>query len=381
MTAAVSPSPTTEARTSIMLLPHPVGPGGAGSRIRSHYLSRAILAEFPRAIVVHRSRDVGAVFERGPLNRCSGLVAQSLRRIPTPVFLEGLPSSPALARALMALLKSSRRATRLVLDLHDDVLLKGEFVPPTQLTAPNGYRELRDFMLRSCDVAFFPSKSMLTYFARRLELDQARLCVLPNASDPSHFRVAPIPEAKVIGLVSGLAPGRGLKLLLESFRMVLREEPHAVLRIAIPGQRDPEFHNVGRWTDGGALPNVEFVPGVTYSAVPDFLSTCRLTVIPHPRNVYMDFATPIKLFDTMAAARPCVSTDCTETAAIMRSEDAGIAVEASPRAFSEAILWMLRERDQATRMGLNGRRAIMREHNWNSRGALLCQTMRSLTTT
>jgi glycosyltransferase involved in cell wall biosynthesis len=110
---------------------------------------------------------------------------------------------------------------------------------------------------------------------------------------------------------------------------------------------------------------IEFVTGVNFQTVPQFLQSVRICTIPHPRKIYYDFALPIKLFDYMAAQRPILATSNTEQARLLERTGAGLVVEPSPAAFAKGAAVLLDNLDLCERMGAAGRSAVERNCNWS----------------
>jgi hypothetical protein len=155
-----------------------------GSQIRSNYLSRALLAEYPESLVLQRTHNLRGKLAFAKVGTAAELASLVSRRITIPVFLESVPTSRWAIRAMKISEASFRRAAALALDLHDDAILQAQLVAQSSLKAAEPYRQLRDRHLRSCNVVFFPSSSMLEHFAEELSLDRSHLKPLLNASDP-----------------------------------------------------------------------------------------------------------------------------------------------------------------------------------------------------
>jgi glycosyltransferase involved in cell wall biosynthesis len=119
-------------------------------------------------------------------------------------------------------------------------------------------------------------------------------------------------------------------------------------------------------------PRVDFLGGVSHeraiAAIRD--SVCGL-VIDHPISNYLD-SYSTKMFEYMACAVPVVCSNFPLWARLVGDADCGIAVDPlDPRAAAAAIEKLLRDPDEARRLGANGRRAILERYNWENEFAKL----------
>lgn len=185
-----------------------------------------------------------------------------------------------------------------------------------------------------------------------------KVVLVPNASNPNFFRPTPLPTKKkqVILLVSAYAPMRGIDVLVDAFRIILKRRKDVILKLV--GYNMPlKFQSK----------NVIVERNKFYRHMPEIYSDSDVCVIPHKRNAYMDMALPIKLFDSMAASRPVVVTDCLEMSKLVEREKCGISSSCNPTSLSESIDYVLSNRTIAEEMGLKGREAIEKRHSWQHR--------------
>jgi glycosyltransferase involved in cell wall biosynthesis len=87
--------------------------------------------------------------------------------------------------------------------------------------------------------------------------------------------------------------------------------------------------------------------------------------VPHPPGAYMDVATPVKLFDSMAAGRPVVVTPRLEAAQIVTTHRAGlVAASDDVDDVAGAIAWLLQDRALREELGANARRCAVEQFDW-----------------
>ncbi|MEW6581799.1 MAG: glycosyltransferase [Actinomycetota bacterium] len=176
----------------------------------------------------------------------------------------------------------------------------------------------------------------------------ARAVSVANYPRAATFPDPGAPEGPIALYVGGLAPRRGLTLMLEAFPLVRAAVPGARLWLAGPG-------------DPGELPEgVEHLGVVDHSAVPGLLSRAAVAWVPLQRHGNYDRAVPTKLVEAMAAGRPVVASDLPRMAALVRGTGCGLVVPAGdPEAHAAALTRLLSHEGDATRMGAAGRRAFL----------------------
>ena len=286
-----------------------------------------------------------------------------------PARLASTELVPALA---LRLLRGSVQAE--VLDLHDQPRLQAEAlgVPP----AAGRGRDLDRLFDRN--VAAFarlvvPSRS----FVDLCRLPADRVVVVTNGTDCEQIVPRPAPPEPVVAMVSGAAPGRGIELLLGAMARVRAEIPAATLRLALTatGPASGQYLRALAMNLRDRDPWVSLAE-VDYRGLGAFLGEAAVMVIPHPANPYFDVATPVKLFDSMAAGRPLAVTPRHETRNIVEGCRAGVvAASDTPDDLAEAILTLLRSGALRDEMGANGRRWALERYDWRVMSAGLADAI------
>ena len=85
----------------------------------------------------------------------------------------------------------------------------------------------------------------------------------------------------------------------------------------------------------------------------------------HPIINYMD-ALPVKMFEYMAAEIPVITSDIPLWKDIVESNECGIAVNPmNPKEIADAISYIINNPNEASKMGKNGRLAVINKFNWS----------------
>ena len=186
------------------------------------------------------------------------------------------------------------------------------------------------------------------------DLSKKDVIFVSNGANHNFFKKTPLPVSgkKTILCVTGYAPNRGIETLVEAFKLLGDSENN---ELKLVGYNMPTTFNSN---------NIIVEKDKFYSDMPDIFSRAYLSIIPHKKNPYMDSALPLKLFDSMASARPIVVTNCEEMAGLVLKEKCGLVVDDSAKSIAYAIKYLLESPDESMKMGLNGRDAIEKRYSW-----------------
>lgn len=291
-----------------------------------------------------------------------GMVAAASGLWRRPVRLASTQLLPGIARSA---LRGPVRAA--VIDLHDHPGYQAESLGID--LAAGRRRDLDREFAANADAferLLVPSAS----FAELCRLPADRVIVAVNGTDTSQIRQHPPAKGRVVAMASGAAPGRGIELLIAAMAGVRDEAPGATLRLALTATGPDSARYLRELSAGHQEPWLSLA-NVPYGGLDAFLADAAVLVIPHPAGAYMDVATPVKLFDSMAAGRPLAVTPRTETRDIVDRSQAGL-VAASDRAedLAEVIVKLLADDALRTTLGDQARRAAVERYDWRvvSRG-------------
>lgn len=160
---------------------------------------------------------------------------------------------------------------------------------------------------------------------------------------------------------------RGSYQLLEAMRLLVCDFPDlkCILLGAYVYGSEEKYRQAIR--AAGIEENFDLLGVVPYDQVPAYIAVSRVGLILfQPGLVNHTLAMPHKMFDYMREGKPVVAPDfAVEVAHILREADGGILVDVTnPRAIAEAIARLLRDPEEARRLGSNGRRIVETKYNW-----------------
>jgi glycosyltransferase involved in cell wall biosynthesis len=324
--------------------------GTTGSSLRAMHL--------PRALIERTAGQVVAAYGRRgiPSLALSIALRSRLWRRPLHVASSRLWPVPALT-----MLRGGVGGQ--LLDLHDHPRLQMEALGIG--LGVQRRRQLDDLVERNIE-AFERLAVPSASFARLCALPEERVIIATNGSDTDRITPQPWRDEPVIALVSGAAPGRGIELLVEAAARLHARDPGVRLRLALSPTGPGSARYLAQLRGALAGRDWASIEEVPYQRLAAFLGGAWVLVIPHPPGPYHDVATPVKLFDGMAAGRPTVVTPRLEMASIVRSADAGLVADDGADALEAAIARLLDDEGERRRLAGNARRAAERDFDWRA---------------
>jgi len=189
--------------------------------------------------------------------------------------------------------------------------------------------------------------------------------VIPNGANVSLF--SPAARSARVGLTDrytvffgALAPWQGLDVLL---RAVEDREwpPNLPLLVAGTGK---ERALVERTGSRNRL--IRYLGVVPYRKLPSIVAGAAASFV---TTVGQRAASPLKLYESMAAGVPVIVTNVPFQAEIVQKHHCGIIVDPEPSAIASAVKYLIGNPDIARSMGQRGRQAAVKEYSWNRRAS------------
>src|SRR5688572_18681899 len=219
------------------------------------------------------------------------------------------------------------------------------------------------------------SPRLKEHLKTKWNIDESKLTILPCAADVEAFNPRYNSETvrKSLGLttepvvmwVGGFYPWHDLSLLLESFVWILQQRPDA--RLVLVGDGQTRSSVVDIVTRNGLRHAVIMTGAIAHSQVPDMLSIADVAVVPSaPITASLGgTGTPLKLFEYMAAGKAIVATAQDQAAEVIQDGHNGLLVEAgNVNRFAEAILRLLNDPVERSRLGQNARQRATELYSW-----------------
>ena len=328
---------------------------GRERRVPFPWSDRAMVTQLEDGIFeMHCHLVLEPVFHQRPLwpaeaELISGQILDLLRRMGSrqQIIIEGFPVWTGVARGLQMAL-----GAQLIYDCHD--LIDGFPNVGEDLLALEGTA------MANSDVVLFSADWLMNEQLRRHPQLQQKSLLLRNAVDPQFFLPGRSncgnarPRIGYVGSISGWFNQEWLSF-------------------AAAARPDWEFTIIGPCSDDfdrgslGNCENVVFGGEVPYAAVPHWLSTFDVAIIPFRIEPLTLGTNPIKLYEYFACGLPVVSSHLPE----VERYGAHVYLAASPAEFVARIEQALNEDNAEAR---SGRRKIAEAETWDERCRTLLET-------
>jgi glycosyltransferase involved in cell wall biosynthesis len=185
---------------------------------------------------------------------------------------------------------------------------------------------------------------------------ESKTHVIPIGINTAAFTPSPLPDTKSILLIN---PSRhkGVFVLLEAFRSVLREIPDCKLVLA---GKSPELDKVKQVASQlGILPNVVFRGAYKRDEVPTIMRECTVFCVP-------SFGEPFGqvTLEAMACGRPVVGTDAGGSRYLINERGGRKVAVGDADALAQSLIEVLENPVLARAMGAHNRHIAETEYAW-----------------
>jgi glycosyltransferase involved in cell wall biosynthesis len=174
---------------------------------------------------------------------------------------------------------------------------------------------------------------------------------------------------------------RGSYQLLDAMKIIVQEVPDVKCIIVgeyVYGDEQEYKDAIGAAGLSDAMDVYGWIP---FDEVPAYVAVSRVGLILfQPIGLSHTYGMPHKMFDYMREEIPQVAPDfAIEVAQVVREADCGVLVDVtSPEEIAEAIVGLLKDPDEARRLGRNGRRIVETKYNWEQDEKKLLEVFASL---
>jgi glycosyltransferase involved in cell wall biosynthesis len=175
------------------------------------------------------------------------------------------------------------------------------------------------------------------------------------------------PDACVIAYTGLTFAYHGVDLLVDAFAIAQQALPTATL--VLVGGRDGERAAIAaQAARAGIATNIRIVPPRPVADIPTYLAAADMLVIPD--TVTKASASPLKLFEYAAMARPIVATDLPALREILPPQAARYVTPGDPAATAAGIVWVATHPEEAAMMATRAAHAIA-VHTYRNRAAAI----------
>jgi glycosyltransferase involved in cell wall biosynthesis len=219
------------------------------------------------------------------------------------------------------------------------------------------------------DHVFAVSTPLRDYLVREYHLPDTHVTVLPNGANPKTFHPNVSSERVrarygldgrvVVGFVGILRPWHGVEMLIDAIAALCRQWPDLHLLIVGDGPIQQELeHRAERMQ---VRDRMTFTGRVAHDEVREHVAAMDVAV--SPRATF--YASPMKLLEYMALAKPVVAPDLANIRDILEHGVTGLLFEPERvEDLTSQLRRLLQDRDLRHGLGMEARRRIESRFNW-----------------
>jgi glycosyltransferase involved in cell wall biosynthesis len=217
-------------------------------------------------------------------------------------------------------------------------------------------------------------------------LPAEKLALIPNGADTDLFRFDPEGrtrvrttlgvEDKFVALYAGIhGLAQGMESLVEAARLLRRRED---IRLVFIGE-GPKKALVAQLKEMFDLDNLMLLPEVPVEEMPAYLSAADCSIVPLKDDPVFHGALPSKMFEAWACSRPVVLSVAGEAVEALKRAGGGvIARPEDPVQIAASIEYLEAHRQEAERMGLQGRQAVEARYSRREQARQLEEVLRNV---
>jgi len=174
---------------------------------------------------------------------------------------------------------------------------------------------------------------------------------------------------KVIIIVCCGARWHGLNQLISAAKIVTATEQNTIFIVVGGGDHFQEYKE--KVDSLGMRDKFIFTGVVDYARVPEFINLADVAVAPYNSILHKTgnqrefFASPLKVFEYMACAKPVIITEVANKNNIIKHRQSGIVVKTdSPQELADAIKELIRNQPLCFEFGKNALKYALEKYSW-----------------
>lgn len=190
-----------------------------------------------------------------------------------------------------------------------------------------------------------------------------RTIFISNGVDvASYYGQRKLPPNPTLVYVGSISEWAGIDIVLEAMPQLIKKFSGITLKVCGVGPKRPEYERYLK--DKGLEEHVSFLGKLPYDELPNQLLSSHVGIAMLRPQRFSVFASPLKIFEYMAAGLPIVATDVGETRRIISESGAGICVGWNLNEFVDAVEKLLIDRKLWLKCHENGLRYV-KKYDWN----------------
>jgi glycosyltransferase involved in cell wall biosynthesis len=336
------------------------------NRFETETLGKAIIHRRPMSTFIYKS-SVGCLKFPFYFNFWRTFVFDLLKKEKfDAIHIHDLPLSTIGAEA------KKKFNLSLVIDLHENWPALLKYAPHTHtfmgrlLSSDKQWTEYEKTMLPEADLIVTIVEEARDRVAL-LGIDKSRICIVSNTANIENIPELILKERNndfTVFYGGGLNRHRGLQVVFEAIRLLKEKNININLNIVGSGsyRKDLEAKAATLHIES----NVRFFGQKPFDEMMGLLADTDAAIIPHLRTENNDASSPNKLYQYMYMKKPVISSDCISLKRIIGETDSGfIYRNDSPEELASLLEKLKGKPALLKEKGINGRKAVLSEYNWD----------------
>ena len=227
---------------------------------------------------------------------------------------------------------------------------------------------------RLADLLLPVTGQIAAWIKKKYHLSNDKLLVIPNGVNLNRFSPKPYQEAKnryripakfrVVLSLGSLFPWVGIETLLTAAPSILKIYPDTLF--VIGSGEEPYLSNLKKAaSQAGLKDRFWFFGFIPWDEASWFISTADICIAPFIFKNTRSGISSLRVFSYLACARPVVGSDIPGLGDLLEKERIGVSFPMeNPEALTNAVVELLKDNEQAKKMGERGREFVARNHSW-----------------
>lgn len=207
----------------------------------------------------------------------------------------------------------------------------------------------------------------------KIGLDRNKITVVPNYVSSELFLksykqssyVKKVNNFFSLLYVGGFDLHRGLECSIKSIALLKNKIPNIKLVLVGSGSNLNELKKLA--TDLEVMEHISFEGWQKPETLPKYIENSSICLIPHLKTEHTDNTIPHKLFQYMLLEKAVLSSNCKPIERILKDTASGVVFNSNDEeSMAEQILFLHKNQEETSKMGLNGKKAVVKTYNWDS---------------
>lgn len=218
----------------------------------------------------------------------------------------------------------------------------------------------------------------------QMGVNRTKISIVSNTPDLKEFNYCPDEKKqrrwknRTVILYEGFVNrSRGLDVVIKSLPELTKKYPSLLFVVVGDGKYLFKLKELS--AELNVKKYVQFLGWVSFRKIPGLIRNSDICMIPHYKTPHKNTTIPNKLFDYMACNKPVVVSNAGPLKRIVGEEKCGIVFESGNKdCLINSLAQLVEYPNLQKEMGMNGRKAVEQNYNWENDSGRLKQAVESI---